>query len=153
MEYKYLTEAIELHRKYVQPYKGEPRHCWEPEIKKLEKDLGFELPDAYREFLKFMGREYDGIFRGSDCFINQVIENTKYLPELLLENRVDFTLPQNYLVFYSHQGCAMLWFELPKLSDNPPVWFFQESTAQEPPKGIGTFSEWLLGVIKDFAPY
>lgn len=153
IEYKYLIEPIEIHKKYVQPFKGEPRHCWEPEIRKLEKDVGFELPLAYKEFLKFMGRDYDGIFCGSNCFINDVIKNTKYLPELLAENEVDFALPPNYLVFSSHQGYVMLWFELPKTDENPPVWLFAESREHESPKIIGTFSEWLLDVMKSFTPF
>ncbi len=152
MSYKYLAEAIEIHKKFVQPYKGEPLHCWETEINKLEKEFEFELPLAYKEYLKFMGRDYDGIFRGSNCFINDAVENTKYLPELLAENAADFILPQNYLAFCSHQGYAMLWFELPKVGENPPVWFFEESREQKTPKIVGTFSEWLLEALKDFAP-
>lgn len=150
IEFNYLTEAIELHKKFVQPHKGEPRYCWETEINSLEKQIGFELPFAYKEFLKFMGRDYDGIFQGSDCFINNVIENTKWLPELLEDNKIDFVLPQYYLAFLSHQGYVMFWFELPKINENPPVWFFQESNIQEKPKIIGSFSEWFLNCIKDF---
>jgi hypothetical protein len=153
MEYVYLTEAIELHKKFVEPYQGEPGHCWDSEINKLEKDFGFELPLAYKEYLKFMGKDCDGIFQGSDCFINDVVENTKYLPDLLTENEIDFILPQNYLAFLSHQGYVMAWFELPKLGDDPPVWLFQESVEQEPPKIIGTFSQWFLDVMKQYAPY
>ncbi len=151
MQYKYIGESIEVHKKFILPFGGEPRACSDYEINNLEKQIGLELPLAYREFLKFMGKDFSGIFRGTDCFINNVIENTKYLPELLAENKIDFDLPQNYLAFFSHQGYIMGWFELPKENENPPVWFFAESDENESPKIFSTFSEWLLEIMRDFA--
>ncbi len=148
IEFNYLKEFVAIYKKLIVPQKGEPHGCQETEIIKLEKDLGFDLPLSYKEFLKFLGRDYDGIFRGSDCFINDVIENTKYFPDLLAENKVDFLLPQHYLAFFSHQGYIMFWFELPKTDENPLVWFFQESELTEPPKIIGTFTDWLFKAIE-----
>src|SRR5574338_874215 len=137
MEYKYLRKVVELHTKFIQPLKGQPRGCWNIEINSLEKQIGFELPIAYKEYLKFMGRDYDGILCGSNCFITDAIENTKYLPELLAENEIDFILPQHYLAFYSHQGYILAWFELPKINEDPPVWLFIESENKELPVIIG----------------
>ena len=93
MEFNYLSDVIEFHETFVQPYKGKPNGCSDSEIIGLENYFGFQFPLAYKEYLKFMGRDFNGIFVGSDCFITNVIENTKYLSELFLENKIDFILP------------------------------------------------------------
>jgi hypothetical protein len=151
MEFKYLTEIVEFYNEFVRPYGEKPRGCQESEIDDLEKHFGFELPLAYKEYLRFMGRDYTGIFVGSEFFVSDAIDNTNYLPELLAENKVDFALPQNYLVFFSHQGWIAAWFELPKKDENPPVWYFAESYEKEPPKITGTFTEFIFNPMKDIA--
>ncbi len=151
LEFKYLTEILGFYEEFVRPYKGKPRGCRESEIEDLENRFGFELPLAYKEYLRFMGKDYAGIFVGSEYFIDDAVENTKYLPELLAENEIDFALPQNYLVFFSHQGYVAAWFELPKESENPSVWLFAESSETEPPKIVGTFTEFVLNDMKGLA--
>ncbi len=151
IEYDYLKEVVEFHKKFVQPYKGFPRGCRNAEIKNLETHFGFEFPIAYKEYLKFMGKDYNGIFVGSEYFIDDVIENTEYLPELLAANEIDFTLPDKYLAFFSHQGYMIAWFELPKLNENPPVWFYKESENNELPRIEGIFTEALLADMQGLA--
>jgi hypothetical protein len=91
-----------------------PIGCADSEIFALEKSVGFELPAAYKDYLFFMGNDYNGVMRGTDCFVNNVKENTDYLPELLKENNIEGGLADNYLVFYNHQGYIASWFNLPK---------------------------------------
>ncbi|MEK7723943.1 MAG: SMI1/KNR4 family protein [Acidobacteriota bacterium] len=152
MEFKYLSDVVEFYEKFVQPYKGKPIGCSNSEINYLENYFGFQFPLAYKEYLKFMGKD-NCIFIGSECFFGNVIENTKYLPELLSENNIDFVLPDKYLVFFVHQGYMAAWFELPKKSENPEVWFFTESSNNEMPKIIGTFTETILSDMKGMAKY
>lgn len=150
-EFNYLKDIVEFYKESVRLYKGNPRGCRNSEIQNLEEHFGFELPLAYKEYLRFMGKDYKGIFIGSKYFIDDVIENTRYLPELLAENEIDFSLPDNYLAFFSHQGYMVAWFELPKQNENPPVWFYKESENNEPPKIQGTFTEVLLEDMKGLA--
>ena len=151
--FKYLNEIIEFHEKYVQPYKGPAVGCTNAEIEGLEKQLGFELPTAYKEYLKFMGKDYQGVFVGSDWFIKHVVSNTEWVPELLKENEIKFELPQNYLAFFCHQGYLTAWFELPKLAENPPVWFFTESEEDKLPYIFGTFTQFLLEDMRGMASF
>jgi hypothetical protein len=146
----YLAEIKEFHRKQIKPYIGSPIGCREKEIKALEQDIGFSLPEAYRQYLRWMGKDYEGVFVGGDWFITHVIDNTRYLPELLAENDVEFSLPEHYLAFFSHQGYMMAWFNLPKEGDNPPAYFFNETDQLPFPRLEGKFTDVLFENMRGF---
>ena len=109
-DFDYLAEVKEFHRQFAEPYKGKPKGCWDFEIRALEKSFGFELPLAYKQYLAWMGKDYNGVFVGCDWFISNVEDNTALVPELLTENNISFVLPENYLCFFSHQGYIAAWF-------------------------------------------
>ena len=115
----YLHEIREFHAANVAPYTGEPCGCRDAEIDALEKRLGFMLPSAYVEFLLWMGNDTDGMFRGNDCFLDDLDRNTQELPSLLKENGVQFQLPARFLAFFSHQGYYMAWFAMPAEPTTP----------------------------------
>ena len=150
-EVDYLAEVKEFHRQFVEPYKGKPKGCWGFEIRALEKSFGFELPVAYKQYLAWMGKDYNGIFVGCDWFISNVEDNTALVPELLEENNISFILPENYLCFFSHQGYIAAWFELPKLSENPPSWFYHEAMDLKEPIIEDTFTDILLKDMRGLA--
>lgn len=103
-EIDYLAGIREFHRQFVEPYKGKPQGCSDDEISALEQSFGYEFPLAYKQYLKWMGRDYHGIFVGSDWFIDNVPDNTECLAELLSDYHPSFPLPEAYLCFFSHQG-------------------------------------------------
>jgi hypothetical protein len=150
-EIDYLAEVKEFHRQFVEPYKGKPKGCWDFEIRALEKSFGFELPLAYKQYLAWMGKDYNGVFVGCDWFISHVEDNTALVPELLEENNISFVLPENYLCFFSHQGYIAAWFELPKLNDNPPCWFYHEGMNLKEPIIEGTFTDILSKDMRGLA--
>ena len=150
-EIDYLAEAKEFHRLHVEPYKGQPKGCKDAEIIVLEASFGFELPLAYKQYLSWMGRDYDGIFVGCDWFITNVEGNTALVPELLEENGVSFELPELYLCFFSHQGYMAAWFELPKVDEDPPAWFYHEAMNMERPVVEGSFTDFLLKDMRSLA--
>ena len=119
-----------------------PRGASERQCRALERAIGHPLPAAYRQYLLWIGRDRNGILRGSDCFIEHVQENHEALPELLAENQVDFELPSEFLVFLLHQGYVAAWFELPATDPDPVVWVFGEGQ-HDHPESPGRFSEWL----------
>ncbi len=127
-----------------------PVGCSMSEIEELEKKVGFDLPESYKAYLALMGRDYKGIMRGSDCFIDHVIENTEYLSELLQKNNVSYELPKNYLAFFCHQGYIMAWFKLPKENDNPACYFYSEGTTDVPIKH-DNFKQFISADIMDNA--
>ncbi|HEY9404058.1 MAG TPA: SMI1/KNR4 family protein [Pyrinomonadaceae bacterium] len=149
-EIDYLAGIKAFHRAHVEPYKGKPKGCWDFEIRRLEKSFGCELPLAYKQYLKWMGKDYRGIFVGCDWFITDVENNTELVPELLAENNVSFQLPAHYLCFFSHQGYMAAWFELPKVDDDPPSWFYNEAANMDQPLIEGRFTEILLKDMSGF---
>lgn len=142
----YLSEIKQFHAEFVKPYTGKPKGCRDAEIRELEKHFGFELPLAYKQYLKFMGRDYYGVFMGSNWFVGNAIDNTAWLPRFLAENKIEFELPENYLVFFSHDENTAGWFNLPKEADDPPIWLITESN--KTPRSGQTFTEFLFGDMK-----
>jgi len=119
-----------------------PVGCTNAEIEALEKALGFTLPSSYKDFLVVFGRDYYGLLCGSECFIDHVIGNNEYLPEILAENGIEFELPDNYLAFYCHQGYIISWFELPAKSDNPECYIYHEANTPHP-ESVGSFVRYM----------
>ena len=138
MEYfSEFKQFLELHG--LEP----PTGCSKEEVSDLEKRLGFSLPIAYKEYLHLVGKDYEGVMVGTDCFIDDVMANNKYLPELLNENRLSTdSLSANYLVFFSHQGYMLAWFNLPAEEDDPICFHYFEGTTKEPQE-YGTFTEFM----------
>lgn len=147
----YLGEIKKFHSLNVEPFKGKPKGCSPDEIRALEQSFKFELPLAYKQFLEWMGKDYNGIFVGCDWFMGDVASNTEIVPDLLEANGISFELPENYLCFFSHQGYMVAWFELPKLNDNPPVWFYGEGQDLTAPTVPGTFTSFLLQDMRGMA--
>ena len=90
----------------------------ENEISELESSLDCTLPKSYREYLRMMGNDYNGVMVGTNCFLSDVVSNNEYLPELLEENNLyDFGLPEKYVAFFCHQGYICLLYTSPSPRD------------------------------------
>ena len=138
-----------LHRKHVEPMHGPARGASVEDIAELERVLGFKLPQTYKEFLEWMGRDYLGVLCGTDWFVDQVPNNNLALPELLHENRVHIQLPEQFVCFLTHQGYVAAWFGLPA-ADDPDCWIFAEGRTPEP-SACGAFSKFLFEQIHGLA--
>lgn len=147
----YLIEIKQYHTEYIEPYLGKAEGCSQKEIVDLERILGYPLPEAYCQFLKWMGKDYHGIFTGCNWFITDVISSTEWLPQFLAENNINFELPEHYLVFFSYRGYIAAWFELPKASDNPTAYYFNKSKELTVPTNAGNFTDVLFKDMRDLA--
>ena len=141
----YIQEAYEFYTRNFQKKFGFPKGCSFEEIRGLEHDFGYVFPDAYREFLSWMGKDHRGVFCGSDWYSKDIKGNTEYLPDLLDDNGITWD-STNLLVFFCHQGYMAAWFNLPKEDEDPLVGFFSEGTTGEPIIQ-GTFSKFLLNEL------
>jgi hypothetical protein len=144
----YLTAVRDFHYREVEPYLGPPQGCTQAEVDNLEHALGYPLPEAYRQYLLWMGADHGGIFVGCDWHLRNVLANNKRLPELLAENRVNWQLPPHYVTFMTHQGYVAAYFGLPKESDDPPVYSYNECGTELMVTKQGTFTEFLLQDMK-----
>lgn len=148
---KYLSEITALYNSKIKPYLGNPKGSSLTEIKELENKLAAKLPQAYTEFLLWMGSDKDGVFRGSDYWIDCVLSNNEYLPELLDENQIDYQLPKSYVTFFMHQGYMAAWFELPAQFENPESFFFSEGKEFFKRKRGWTFTDFIMSEMNDCA--
>jgi len=145
-----LEQCKDLYEKELRKHFGSPVGCTEAQIVELERSFASPMPLAYREYLKWMGADHNGPFRGSDWFAKDVVENTEYVPELLRDNGVQWKLPAAILSFFCHQGYMCAWFDLQEAEADPKCWFFREG-GMEQPKMVGPFSAFLLLELKQVA--
>ncbi len=99
--------------------------CSEPEIDRLERQVGKTLPEAYKEFLRRLGHGAGDFltsdhwaFRYSDVFefIGDDEEHAKYCD-----------LPEDALIFAVRNGCYWVFFEADGSDGDPPVFGFDDS--------------------------
>lgn len=159
----YLSAHRALHHNLIEPLIGKPVGCTPEEVDRLEKQVGFELPLAYKQYLNWMGKDEWGIFQGLDWRLQHVINNTESIGPWLANLHVEFSLPSHYLACFSDQGCQYVWFELPKADEDPIVWWFNELLIDDPdvfepkrqplPQAGGSFSDYLYNQLKQGADY
>jgi hypothetical protein len=148
----YLREVRKFHAEAVEPFRGVPVGSTFAEIEALQREIGYPLPEAHRQFLLWMGRDYEGVFQGCNWFIDQIPSTTAYIPRLLAANDIPPELPERYLGFFSHQGYMAAWYALPKDDEDPPVWFFRERRKPMPAPAVeGRFTDFLLKDMRGFA--
>lgn len=151
----YLSEARRLHEEAIEPYKGPAVGATEAEVAALEQEIGFVLPEAYRQYLLWMGKDYDGASAGSEWFLNHhYYENdyTEMVTELSGIDLEKYPLPKHFFLFFHHQAYEAAWFLLPKESEDPPICFFVEGFGMTIPSLVGTFTEFLMKRLEMVAP-
>lgn len=141
-----IARSIALHSSKVEPKLGRPVGAFKTDVIALEARLGIQLPEAYREYLLWMGADFHGLLRGSDCFINHIEANTEGLADLLEENGLP-KLPYKPIIFFMHQGYIACWFNASDQSHDPAVFSFNESESVSGIRTLGTFSEWLYNEL------
>ncbi len=113
----YLRECRAFFDENLSRYFPRPIGCRTSAVKALEVSLGVKLPEAYSEYLHWMGRDYDGIFRGEEAFLADVEDNAEYLPELLAENDRKLDEGRPFLCFFMHEGYIASWFYTDELDE------------------------------------
>lgn len=146
---KYLTEAKAILETVIPPEDLLP--CTHQEVRLIEKEIGASIPEAYKEFLLWIGHGAGGFLRGSDCFYKHLPELPTAATELLQENNFQQPLPRDAFVFFMHQGYQFNFFKFSE-GENPPIYFYGEW------KGLSSFekiypsySDFLLTEIQDYA--
>lgn len=139
--------------------------CSEEEILALESQLGCTLPQAFREFLAWFGKEGGKIMVGTDFYYDCIkgkalkgevdLESPLYTMnhfgvELLDGCELDGQdILKNALVFMMHQGYIIDFIKLDE-GDNPPVYGFSESSETPEVKKLSdSFSEYIESLLKE----
>jgi hypothetical protein len=123
--------------------------CSEDEVNALEHHSGLSLPEAYKEFLLWMGHGAGRLLRGSDCFYEHLPHLREWAVELLEEDGFHKPLPDDAFVFFMHQGYQFTFLRLSE-GDDPPVYYYIESMDQISfTISHRSFSEFLMSGIED----
>lgn len=101
--------------------------CTEEEIQNVIACQGVPLPPAYRLFLHRMGRGAGALMGGSDVFYSWPLGMREGALELLAEYGHPFSLPDDALVFWMHQGYQFMFMRASE-GDNPPVYYYMEGS-------------------------
>ena len=89
-------------------------------IQRLENFFGFKIPQAYREFLEWMGEDGDDFMATESFWIGQIQTNQEEALYLLNSGECSDLLPSDAIIFYMHCGYTF-YFMTASNGDNPPI--------------------------------
>jgi hypothetical protein len=133
---KALAERLEV----IKP--DEVQGCTEAEIQALEDALQIQLPEAYREFLAWVGKTKAWFLRDYAWNDNYLVRLQEDAKELLEENNFPRELPPNTYVFVMHEGYNFFFFNL-NTHDNPPLHFYMEGETEFRENEFDSFTDFL----------
>lgn len=122
--------------------------CSEEEIRHLEQKFNVILPEAYKQFLRTMGR-WAGGFIASDHWnafygnVEDMAQSDKFAQEF--ENLPQ--LPQDYFVFASRLGSINLFFVADGKDDDPPIYYFGDDTESTLERWYDSFWDWIEDMV------
>lgn len=164
----YLKDAKELmksHPDLEKLFEG----CTEEEIIALSKILNEKIPEAFKEFLRWFGKDGGKILRGTDHFYRDIsgeadedykeegivpLDWTFKKSAIQLLNKHNFNGEDylaNSIVFMSHQGYVIHYIKTDE-GENPPVYIFAEQgkwLKTGPTKWTNSFSEYMLNILEN----
>ncbi len=144
--FKYLSKVkkefakIQLNQIHLIP-------CNMDEISELESELRIKLPDAYKEYLLWMGHNSIPLFVGTDINYKSLKDLQIWARELLGESDFPDSLPEHSFVFAMHQG-YQFWFFGNNNGEDPAIYGYNEvSGSKSFDKLYETFSDFILSEI------
>ncbi|MET9488644.1 SMI1/KNR4 family protein [Nocardia sp. NPDC006630] len=128
------------------------RGCDEQEIVALMRAQGVQaLPDAYREFLAYGGKDPYWLSRNDEWDYDWLLEGKELAREIVVEDyERDFTPFADAFVFLTHQGYMFYYFRAEDLAETDPnFWIYM---GDKPVRDSGmSFTQWLQG-LADYLP-
>jgi len=97
--------------------------CSEREVAEIENKLGFELPEAYREYLLSMGKNAGELICGDTCSYDDIIFNQSEGREIYY-NATNKELQSTYFIFLTHQYYSFYCFNRIENEEDPNLWIF-----------------------------
>jgi hypothetical protein len=145
----YLEKAKKRAEDFYRLTGTHPYPCAIEEVEELECWSGHRLPEAYREFLLWMGKGGGGFLQGSDCFYRDLKDLPSAVLELLEEDQFVGKLPENVFVFFLHQGYQFNFFYFDDGDDPPIYWYLEEIPARASFVQLySCFSEFILAELE-----
>ncbi|WP_280234963.1 SMI1/KNR4 family protein [Nocardia cyriacigeorgica] len=125
------------------------KRCTDTEITALMNAQGvMAIPDSYREFLRFSGKNPYWLARSGEWDYEWLLEAKDLAREIVVDDNQDFTPFEGSFIFQTHQGYMFYYFRPEDLTrPDPHFWIYKET--HDPRDSGMTFTEWL----KDLADY
>ncbi|UZR99995.1 SMI1/KNR4 family protein [Chondrinema litorale] len=115
------------------------------EISNLVSELGKNLPDDFKQYLKEFGKNCGELFcLGQDQTIEKIIEYQEWAVELFEESGIENFLGKDDLVFNFHQGYVFLFFK--KEKNDYSIYEYLEGD-KEPIKRFDSFNDLLIAEL------
>jgi SMI1 / KNR4 family (SUKH-1) len=141
---KVKARVDELHVLY--PDKLVP--CTAEEVERLEHKIGRSLPEAYREFLLWMGHWTGGLWRGTNWLYEDLDAIQEDAVELMQRDAFPVTLPPDAFVFLMHAHYQFAFFRTSE-GDDPPVYMYVETDEEIALKiSDSHYSDFLLDLVE-----
>jgi Ankyrin repeats (3 copies)/SMI1 / KNR4 family (SUKH-1) len=121
--------------------------CSKAEVARLESTFRVQLPAAYRDFLKIMGKGA-GDFLLSDHWTFQfddvfTLARSDHYMELC-------NLPNTYFVFAAREGCQWVFFVADGKSNDPPVFLFDDGPERTYRQMARSIWEFIDSLVTDY---
>jgi len=120
--------------------------CSEQEIANIEARFGYNLPGAYKDFLRTLGKGA-GKFQ-NDCMWKypELLEDVPEATRGVLDNcngtyKHTIELPKTAFVFLESGGSQIMFFDTAD-GDDPPVFLYEQGN-QQATKWADSFSSWV----------
>jgi hypothetical protein len=118
----YLTRAKQKFKQFCQEHPGyvlEP--CSQAEIKKYEEMLDCKFPNAYKEFLEWMGKDTGGFMCYYFFRLSGLPRNKEDALELMHEDEYKEEFPEDAIVFAWGSDAFDFFFIRASEGDDPPI--------------------------------
>ncbi|MGW5384206.1 hypothetical protein [Nocardia sp. NPDC003963] len=126
--------------------------CAGEEIEELLRSQGVvQIPDSYREFLEYGGRDPYWLSRGGEWDYEWLLEAKGIAREIVVDDyRGDFSPFESGFIFQTHQGYSFYYFRPEDLVRPDPDFWIYCGTEPLRSSGIG-FSAWI-GELAQYLP-
>lgn len=117
----------------------------EADIEQLESSFGLELPRSYKQFLRMFGKKAGSLFSDVAFFYPEVVGLREELDEMIEEESLAITLPEDSFVFSGYQGFQYHYFICDGTED-PAV--YRVMDGGDPPEKVSeSFSAYLESAV------
>lgn len=128
--------------------------CTREQVLRLEEQVGRPLPDAYKEFLLWMGGGTQGFLTHGDWQYDKVASLQERAVTILEQNQYPTKLPEDAFVFFLHSDGFFSFLRTAEGNDphDPPVYDY--SAGEAPPSFqfvCDRFSHWIVLQLADHA--
>lgn len=103
--------------------------CSPAEISQLQNEVGYPLPQAYRDFLLRMGREMGRFFDGSDITYENLPGLKQAAQKLVKEEQTALVLHDDAIPILMHQGYQFMFIRASE-GEDPPVYHYMEMSGE-----------------------